>query len=132
MKWGDAVPASVERAIAILPAPAHSADATAGIHTRRRSPPAVEVVHATPTRIRLRAGGLNAAKAVALTAALKAAPNVQFASANPLTGSIIVRLASPAASRTILNAVRSALADNPPRRRSQQDTAWHAISAAAV
>lgn len=93
----------------------------------------IRILHATRSRIRLTTPGLTRANANGVRAALMSLPGISSATANPVTGSVIVHFSHPAAPNTIISKLRAALTGKTGEgRKSNQMPSWHMIPAAAV
>lgn len=90
----------------------------------------IQILHATPSRVRLRAGGITNADASAVRTALMGLNGVRSIAVNPVTASIIVHFNRPVASQRIISTLSAALRGKPVMpRKSEQMPVWYVVTA---
>jgi Ca2+-transporting ATPase len=133
MNRGDDLSASFSGADTNSPAPPVSVARykKRAVNSGPRVP--IQILHATPSRIRLRAAGISNADASAVRAALMGVNGVRSVAVNPLTASIIVHFHRPAAPQRIISALSAALRGKPVApRKSEQMPSWYLVTPGAV
>src|SRR5579872_1625808 len=112
MTRGDDLSASLAEADTNLPAPpAKTTARKPAAHPARNT--RIQILHATETRIRLRAPGLSEAHTDTVRAGLAGLTGIRSVAVNPLTASVIVHFNSPADQRRIVSALRALLHGKP-------------------
>ncbi len=130
MNRGDDLSASFSEADSMLSALSMSRAVPKKAAPRPAKKMPIQVLHATPTRIRLRATGLMESHAGAVRAALMGLPGVRSAAVNPLTASVIVHFNRPADQKRILSAINAALrGKHVTAGKFEQASAWYLITA---
>ena len=92
MKRGETLPTRTNRAV-FAPAPIalQSSRLARSPREERRRIPQLEIVHATPGRLRIRVTKLDSKNESLICPALMAVNGVRSATLNPVTGSVVVR-----------------------------------------
>ncbi|HEX5280584.1 MAG TPA: HAD-IC family P-type ATPase [Micropepsaceae bacterium] len=133
MNRGDDFSASLSEAGSDLPASQMSMVAHNNPAPRRVQKIPIEIMHATQTRLRLRAAGLPCADSTKVRAALMGLTGIRSVAINPLTSSVIVHFSRPADSRRIISTLNAALRGKAVvAPKSEQLPAWHLITAGAA
>jgi P-type Ca2+ transporter type 2C len=93
----------------------------------------IQILHATPSRIRLRAAGLPTEDTSSVRTALRGINGVRSVSANPLTASVIVHFNRPATPQRIISTLNAAVrAKHVAPRKSEQMPAWYLMTPRAA
>src|SRR5690242_5076512 len=132
MKRGESLPAHINGTVfATAPvAQNNPRPPRTGGHAARRKPE-LNIVHATPGRLRARVNKLDATSAVKIRAAMMAVSGVHSAILNPRTGSVIVCFETPTTAGRIISRLRAVLNGNStgePQRSRHAEIQWHALS----